>query len=110
MGCDCQPDSVQIHRVHKVLEQGHNLRHLGRVGRHLGQIRPKSPSSGGGVRYKRQGDVLRNVPLGAGHAMLGNVEANLVALGAGILAFGQRLVDLVAHTLANRRALSSPSS
>ena len=88
---DGKPDSVQIHGRHKVLEQGHNLHHLGGVGRHLGQVDR-------GFKLRRRGeiksqrDVLRNILLGAGHAVLGNVEADLVALGAGILALGQRLV------------------
>ena len=98
-----QPDPVQVHGGHKILQQGHNLRHLRRVGRHLGQL-----GRGLDLRRRRQiksqRDVLRNVLLRARHAVLGNEEADLVALGAGILALGQRLVDLVADPLAHRRA------
>ena len=88
----------------KSRSSGHDLDHLRRVGRHLGQVR-----RGFKLRRRReierQRDVLRDVVLGAGHAVLGDVEADLVALGAGVLALGQRLVDLVAHMLAHRRAL-----
>ena len=47
------------------------------------------------------GDIL----LRARHAVLGNVEAHLVAFCAGIFAPGQRVVDLGAHLLAYGRTL-----
>ena len=100
----CQPDAVQVHGGGKVAQQGHDLDHLGRVGGHLGQL-------GRGFQLRRRGeiesqrDVLRDVALSAGHAVLGDVEAELVALGAGVLALGERQVHLVADPLADRGAL-----
>ena len=98
-----KPNPGQVHRHRKVLEQGHNLHHLRRVGRHLRQLR-----RGFDLRRRRQiqgqRNVLRDVALRARHAVLGNEKAHLIALVAGILAFGQRQVDLVAHPLAHRRA------
>ena len=98
-----EPDAVQIDGGHKVLEQRHDLGHLRGVGRHLGQFHRGFDLRRRG-EIERQRDVLRNIVLRARHAVLGNVKADLVALGAGVFALRQRLVDLVAHMFAHRRA------
>jgi hypothetical protein len=98
-----QPDAMQVHGRGKVAQQRHNLNHLGRVRGHLGQF-----DRGFQLRRRRQiesqRDVLRNVALSARQAVLGNVEAKMIALGAGVFAFGERRVHFVADLLANRRA------
>ena len=99
-----QPDSVQVNGGDKVAQQRHNLDNLGRIRRHLGQL-------GRGLDLRRrseiksQRDVLRDVKFSARHAMLGNVEADLVALVAGVLAFGKRQVHLVPYPFPDRGAL-----
>ena len=57
------------------------------------------------AQVERQRDVLRDVFLGARHAVLGDEEADLVALGTGVFALGQSLIDLIANPLAHRGAL-----
>ena len=99
-----QPDAVQVNGGGKVAQQGDNLDYLGRIRRHLRQL-------GRGLDLRRWGeiesqrDVLRNVELSARHAVLGDVEADLVALVAGVFAFGKRQVHLVADQFADRSAL-----
>ena len=99
-----QPNSVQVYRGYEVLEQRHYLHHLRRIGRHLRQLR-----RGFNLRRRRQvqgqRDVLRDIPCRARQPVLGHEEAHPVPFGAGVLALGKRLVDLVANPLAHRCAL-----
>ena len=105
-----EPDSVQIDGCDEIAQQRSNLDYLRRIGRHLGQFH-----AGFKLRRRtqveRQRDVLGNVLFRARHAMLGDEEADLVALGASVFALGQSLVHLVADaSAAPARCSSRPSS
>ena len=90
--------------IAKSFSMRHNLRHLRRVRRHLRQV-----CRGLHLRWRReverQRNVLRYIQLRACHPVLGNEEANRIALGPRIFAGSQRLVNLVAHLLADGRAV-----